>query len=70
MAREPGYCHHKPTGQAYVNLGGKVVYLGKFGTDASREAYNRVKAEWLVNRNAADYCPKSTGPTMADVCLA
>lgn len=70
MAREPGYCLHKPTGQAYVNLGGKVVYLGKHGTDESREAYNRVKAEWLVNRNAAEFCPNSTGPTMADVCLA
>ena len=23
--REPGYCLRKPTGQVYVNLGGKVV---------------------------------------------
>jgi hypothetical protein len=28
MAGEPGYCLHKPTGQAYINLGGKVHYLG------------------------------------------
>lgn len=28
VAREPGYCLHKPTGQAYVRLGGKVIYLG------------------------------------------
>lgn len=48
MTREPGYCLHKATGQAYVNLGGKVVYLGKYRTDESREAYSRVKAEWLV----------------------
>ncbi len=32
VAREPGCCLHKPTGQAYVNLGEKVVYLGKHGT--------------------------------------
>jgi integrase len=70
MAREPGYCLHKPTGQAYVNLGGKVVYLGKHGTEESREAYGRVKAEWLVNRNSPQYSPNATGPTMADLCLA
>ena len=70
MAREPGYCLHKPTGLAYVNLGGKVVYLGKHGSDESLEAYNRVKAEWLVNRHSPEYSPNSTGPTMADICLA
>jgi integrase len=66
MAREPGYCLHRPTGQAYVNLGGKVIYLGEHGTDESRERYNRVKAEWLVNRHSEKFQPKqSNGPTMA-----
>lgn len=69
MAREPGYCHHKPTGQAYVNLGGKVIYLGKFGSDDSKDRYARLKAEWLVNRQAA-VARHSGGPTMAEVCLA
>ena len=68
MAREPGYCLHKPTGQAYVNLGGKVIYLGEYGTDESRERYNRVKAEWLVNRHSEKFQPKhSNGPTMASL---
>jgi len=70
MAREPGYCLHKPTGQAYVNLGGKVVYLGKHGTEESKSEYNRVKAEWLVNRHSAKYSPQATGPTVADLCLS
>lgn len=70
MAREPGYCLHKPTGQAYVNLGGKVVYLGPHGTEESKRKYETVKAEWLVNRHSAKYSPNSTGPTMAEVCLA
>lgn len=70
MAREPGYCLHKPTGQAYVNLGGKVVYLGLHGTDESKRKYETVKAEWLVNRHSAEFSPNSTGPTMADICLA
>jgi len=68
--REPGYCLHKPTGQAYVNLGGRVIYLGPHDTDESRERYNRVKAEWLVNRHSPKFRPKiSSGPTMAEVCL-
>ena len=37
MARELGYCLHKPSGKAYVNLGGKVHYLGVYGSDESKE---------------------------------
>jgi hypothetical protein len=71
MAREPGYCKHKPTGQAYVNLGGKVIYLGVHGTEESKERYNRVKAEWLVNRHAAQFQPtQSAGPFVSDLCNA
>ena len=69
MAREPGYCRHKPTNQAYVNLGGKVIYLGEYGSEQSRERYNRLKAEWLLNRHAEKFQPKANkGPTVADVC--
>ena len=71
MAREPGYCRHKPTGQAYVNLGGNIIYLGVFGSQESKERYNRLKAEWLVNRHSPKFRPKaSTGPFVADVCFA
>lgn len=71
MAREPGYCLHKPTGNAYVNLGGKFHYLGIYGTEESKEKYNRLKAEWLLNRHAGAFQPiASEGPTMAEVCLA
>jgi integrase len=70
MAREPGYCHHKPTGQAYVRFNGKTVYLGPYGSPESKERYDRLKAEWLLNRHTAAFNPCSTGPTMADVALA
>jgi len=70
MAREPGYCHHKPTGQAYVRFSGKTVYLGPYGSQESKERYERLKAEWLLNRHSAAFKPCSTGPTMADVALA
>ncbi len=73
MAREPGYCRHKATNQAYVRLNGRVIYLGEYGSEKSKERYNRLKAEWLVNRRSKMFLPraqKNFGPTVADVCLA
>ena len=71
MAKEPGYCLHKSTGQAIVRFGGKMHYLGAHGSDESKEKYNRLKAEWLLNRHVGAFQPvASTGPTMAEVCLA
>jgi integrase len=70
MAREPGYCLHKPTGQAYVRFNGKPFYLGPYGSEDSKERFNRLKAEWLLNRHSEAFRPCSTGPTMADVALA
>lgn len=73
VAREPGYCLHKPTGQAYVRLGGKVFYLGEYGTDLSKQRYNRLKAEWLLNPHTGKFSPTSTNPSgssMAELCLA
>ncbi len=69
--REPGYCLHKPTGQAYVNLGGKVHYLGEYNSDLSIERYNRLKTEWIANR----HLPKgkttsSNRTTVSDLCNA
>jgi len=69
MPREPGYRLHKPTGQAYVYLSGRMFYLGKHGTPESREKYERLKAEWLKNRHAGKFAPISS-LTMAQVCLA
>ena len=69
MARELGYCLHKPTGQAYVRFNGKLHYLGEYGTEESKERYNRLKAEWLVSRHTGRFTTKS-GPTVADFCLA
>lgn len=44
-AKAPSYRHHKPSGQAFVQLKRHRYYLGKHGTPASREAYNRFLAE-------------------------
>src|SRR5688572_26023519 len=49
----PSYCLHKPSRRAYVNLGGRVVYLGAYGSPESRAAYDRAIGEWLVAGRAA-----------------
>ena len=46
--RTPSYRRHKATGQAVVTLGGRDFYLGKYRSAASREAYQRLVAEWLL----------------------
>ena len=44
----PKYRRHRASGQAVVTLLGQDVYLGPYGTKASRTAYDRVVAEWLA----------------------
>jgi integrase len=39
--RVPKYSLHKPSGQAKVRFNGKTVYLGKYGSRESHEAYAR-----------------------------
>ena len=31
----PKYCKHKPSGRAYVNLNGRMFYLGAYGSPES-----------------------------------
>lgn len=45
-ARLPSYRHHRPTGQAFVELNGKRHYLGGFNTPRSKAEYRRLLAEW------------------------
>ncbi len=33
MQKIPSYCRHNPSGQAYVEIGGKQIYLGKYGSE-------------------------------------
>jgi integrase len=71
MPREPGYCHHKPTNQAYVRLNGRTIYLGTYGSDESRQRYATVKAEWLAARHDRKFtATKTSGPTMAQLAVA
>lgn len=42
----PAYCRHKSKGQAYVNLHGRMVYLGPYGSKESRQRYREVVDAW------------------------
>ena len=46
--RNPKYRRHRASGQAIVTLNGDDVYLGPYGTRASRAEYDRVIGEWLA----------------------
>jgi integrase len=70
MAKEPGYRLHKSSGQAIVRLGGRMFYLGPFGSEESHKKYAKLKAEWLVSKNADKFVQSPDGPTIASVCLA
>ena len=70
--RLPKYCRH-PNGQAYLTYQGKPVYLGKFGSEESHEAYDQFIAELAVSRQAK--APRATKPgsdpvTINTLCLA
>lgn len=45
--RVPKLRLHKPSGRAVVRLDGRDIYLGKYGTEDSRVAYQRTIGEWL-----------------------
>ena len=45
--RTPKYRHHKAKGLAVVTIAGRDVYLGKFGSEASKRKYRRLIAEYL-----------------------
>lgn len=45
----PKYSRHKASGQAYVVLDGRQIYLGPHGSDISRAEYDRVATAWLAN---------------------
>ncbi|MFP6583501.1 MAG: hypothetical protein VCD00_13240, partial [Candidatus Hydrogenedentota bacterium] len=45
----PSYRRHKGSGNAFVELGGKRIYLGRYDTPESRERYYRELAQWEAN---------------------
>lgn len=70
QARTPKYRLHKPSGQDVVTINGRDHYLGHHGSEASREAYDRLIGEWLacVRSNALD--SRMNSLTVAEVAAA
>ena len=55
--RIPSLRHHKPTGQALVELNGRRIYLGKYGLPETEQRYHRTVAEWLANGRQLPVAP-------------
>jgi integrase len=65
--QNPSYRKHRSSGQAVVTLNGQDVYLGPFGTAASKREYDRVISEWLARGRQSS---NSSSPFIAEICLA
>src|SRR5689334_12587959 len=46
---KPGYCRDKTTNRAYVTFDGHRKYLGAYGSQASRDKYDRLIGEWIAS---------------------
>ena len=64
--RTPKYRLHKGSGQALVQINGERIYLGKYGTEESKEKYRRLVAEFLAAgqkpRTGSQGTPRSAFP--------
>ena len=66
-SRTPQYRLHKPSGQAVVTLDGRDIYLGKFGSPASRAEYDPLVGEWLASGRRL---PAASDVTVNELLLA
>ncbi|MBX3450951.1 MAG: site-specific integrase [Planctomycetaceae bacterium] len=63
--KRPAYQFHKASGQAKVRINGKDIYLGVYGSPASRERYESILVEWATTQSVG----QST-LTVADLSLS
>ena len=70
----PKYRHYKPKDLAVVRIDGRDHYLGKYGSDASKERYRRVIAEHLVSPlpvvTAPDKSSSEPGKAVGELIVA
>ena len=70
--RVPKYGLHAPSGQGYVRIRGRMIYLGKHGSHESQEAYGRLIAELATSeqqlaRSASEF---ANDLTVVELCAA
>ena len=51
--RLPKFRLHKASGQGFIELNGKRIYLGKYGLPETEENYRRHLSEWLASERQA-----------------
>ncbi|MCX7392659.1 MAG: tyrosine-type recombinase/integrase [Planctomycetales bacterium] len=75
----PTYGCHKQSGQARVYVNGRSLYLGPYGSEASRIAYGELVGKiigglpldpFVTRKNAGTVPTKSTSITVSELCLA
>jgi hypothetical protein len=64
----PVYQRHRASGQARVTIDGRDIYLGPYGTKASRLEYDRIIGEWIQNGRTLRRVEDET--TMAEVAAS
>jgi integrase len=67
--KNPSYRHHRASGQAFVELGGRRIYLGKHGTPESWEKYHRLLAEWVATKRVARHADAPPQFTVNDMVI-
>jgi integrase len=64
------YRLHKASGQAFVSLGGKRVYLGRFGTEESKQRYRLLLADWkTTGQVSTNQMPSAVGASINEVLV-
>lgn len=67
--RIPGYRHHKPSGQAFIEWRGKRYYLGKHGSLASKDAYKRFLQQHVLPHHPVPPEIKPGRLSIATLCV-
>ena len=50
--RVPKYRHHKASGQAFVEIRDRRIYLGQFDCEQSKAKYRQIIADLMSNGDA------------------
>lgn len=65
----PKYCKHRGTGQAVVTIEGRDIYLGKYGSRASRAEYDRLIGEYIAAGRSLPCEYVEDGLTLAELAI-
>lgn len=69
MSTIPKYLKHS-SGQARVVINARAIYLGKYGSKASKQRYDALIAEWLASSRSPTFGLDSGQVLLQDVMLA